>query len=119
MTEASLSWRNRNDKTDTEVIHNRVDNSHGPSVKLAGLVKNAIGRDAGSSYCTGCHGGEANHLMAYVDNSLVHVYTVNSDRDGAVFAEVVREVKTLGLRCEEWVETAFGRRLHVRFEMAG
>jgi hypothetical protein len=115
MTESYLSWL----KNDGKVIHKVIHNPPGPSGKLAGIVKNAIGRDAGSSFCTGCHGGETNHLMAYVDNFLVHVYTVNSDRDGAVFADLVREVKTLGLRCEEWVETAFGRRLHVRFEMVG
>lgn len=115
MTESSLSWLNRS----ANILHSPIVDNPGPSVKLAGIVKNAIGRDAETSYCTGCHGGEATHLMAYVDNSLVHVYTVNADRDGAVFAELVREVKTLGLRSEEWIETAFGRRLHVRFEVVG
>jgi hypothetical protein len=115
MTESNLSWLNRNDKTIHKVIHN----APGPSVLLAGIVKNAIGRGVSDAFCTGCHGGETFHVMAYVDNSLVHVYTSGGDAARPTFDAIVREVKTLGLRYEEWVETALGRRWHLRFEMVG
>jgi hypothetical protein len=116
MTESNLSWLNRNNNSLHKVIHNPV----GPSVKVREIVKNAIGHGASDAYCSGCHGGETYHLMSYVDNLLVHVYTTNGDaaaRD--VLAEVVRDVKLLDLRVEEWVETDLGRRYHARFEVIG